>query len=89
MFNKTHIFKNPAGTFSLAGAVPAHPRTLRFVRKGDPRYGECIMAQRYLTRNGRTYGWRSRSFKSREQAERAVRLAGGILLAQEESCPAS
>lgn len=73
---KAHIVPNPAGTFSLVGYVPAHPRCVRFLRPTDPGYLNAVRARRTVERNGRTYGWTGRPFPSRESAARALRAAG-------------
>lgn len=75
MFTTTHIISNPAGGYSLVGRVPLTPRTVRFLRPTDKGYRAAIMGQRWVKRDGRTYGWSGRNFPTKEAAERALRHA--------------
>lgn len=71
----THVIKNPAGTYSIVGAIPFHPRTMRFMRITDPKARSAVMGGRFADYKGQTFAWNPRSFPTKEAAERAIERA--------------
>lgn len=64
---KAEIIKNPAGTFSVVGRVPATCLNLH-----DPPTAYDVMSGRIFYRNGRPIGWTGRAFETREAAQEAI-----------------
>jgi len=76
-FTETHVIEFRPGVWGFAGAVPLHPRTVRLMRidAGTPEARAAVMGGRVATWRGQRYAWRTRAFRSRAAAERALRHA--------------
>jgi hypothetical protein len=76
-FTETHVIEFRPGVWGYAGLVPLHPRTVRFMRidAGTPEARAAMMGGRVATWRGQRYAWRTRAFRNREAAERALRHA--------------
>ena len=66
-FKTAHIFRNPAGSYSVAGRVP---ETCLDVH--TPPTAAEVMGGRWFERDGITYGWKGKAFPTREAAQAAV-----------------
>lgn len=73
-FRTSHIIPNPAGTFSVKGSVPS--TCLRYT---CPPTAQQAMAGRVVKVEDVNYGWDTRTFPTRQEAEAAVIEGGGTL----------